>query len=68
MKALVGGVALIGSVAFLGSNIPSVSPITNPPIRQSGLEAHDESATGSLPPWINSTCAPSSNGRSAGRW
>jgi len=41
-------VASIAVASFFGMNARSVSPITNPPMRVSGLDAHDGSASASL--------------------
>jgi hypothetical protein len=48
MKAFIFPICSLAGVMAFGLNAANVSPITNPPIRQSGLAAHDESASASL--------------------
>lgn len=48
MKSLLLPAFCIAGAFIFGMNTAKVSPIANPPIRQSGLDAHDESASASL--------------------
>lgn len=48
MKSFVVPAIAASGVIFFGWNVGAVSPITNPAIRQTGLEAHDESSAVSL--------------------
>jgi hypothetical protein len=48
MKAFVLPLCSVAGALIFGLNTATVSTLTNPPIRQSGLDAHDESASASL--------------------